>query len=133
MDDRYDQIREELRQAESATAAGSLPHLRVAVDLASQLIDEHMAEAVIEGELSIRAAGAQVGLTENSVGPRLARTPQLNPYARGDGRVTASEINRARYDREAGIPRRHQRSSPNHCDSNRAAITLNPRRRNDKP
>lgn len=126
MDDRYDQIREELRQAESATAAGSLSHLRVAVDLASQLIDEHMAEAVIEGELSIRAAGAQVGLTENSVGPRLARTPQLNPYARGDGRVTASEINRARYDREAGIPAPTPAEQPE-------PLRFKPRRNNTQP
>ncbi|CPW92753.1 hypothetical protein [Mycobacteroides abscessus] len=127
MDDRYDQIREELRHAESATAAESLPHLRTAVDLASQLIDEHMAEAVIGGQLSIRAAGAQVGLTENSVGPRLARTPQLNPYARGDGRVTASEINRARYDREAGIP------APALPESQPEPLRFKPRRNNTQP
>ncbi|SIM04574.1 Uncharacterised protein [Mycobacteroides abscessus subsp. abscessus] len=127
MDDRYDQIREELRQAESATAAESLTHLRTVVDLTSQLIDEHMAEAVIDGQLSIRAAGAQVGLTENSVGPRLARTPQLNPYARGDGRITASEISRARYDRESGTP------APIQPELQPEPLRFKPRRNNTQP
>lgn len=70
----------------------------------SRLLDEQLANAVVDDELSLRSAGAKAGLTENAVGPRLARTPQLAPYARSDGRVTAKEIQRARYDKESGVP-----------------------------
>lgn len=70
----------------------------------SRLLDEQLAHAVVDDELSLRSAGAKAGLTENAVGPRLAHTRLLAPYARPDGRVTAKEVQRARYDKKGGIP-----------------------------
>ncbi len=70
----------------------------------SELLDEQLAVAVVDDELSLRSAGMKAGLTENAVGPRLAHTPMLAPYARPDGRVTAKEIQRARYDKQFGRP-----------------------------
>jgi hypothetical protein len=64
-----------------------------------------MAAAVLSGQASIRAAGARAGLTENAVGPRLARTSRLGAYADERGRVTAAALQRARYDHESGTPR----------------------------
>ena len=104
MSNRYERIRAELDRAESSDAPTSLPHLRAVLDEVSQLLDEQLAAAVVDGELSLRAAGAQAGLTENAVGPRLAGTAMLSAYARPDGRVTAKEIQRARYDRKGGVP-----------------------------
>ena len=80
-----------------------MSHLRAVIDEVSRLLDEQMALAVVDDELSLRSAGARAGLTENAVGPRLARTRQLAPYARADGRVTAEEIRRARYDKKDGV------------------------------
>lgn len=101
----YDRIRAELAHAENADPAGSLPHLRAVLDEVSRLLDEQLARAVVDDELSLRSAGARAGLTENAVGPRLARTPMLAPYARPDGRVTAEEVRRARYDKKSqGTP-----------------------------
>jgi hypothetical protein len=64
-----------------------------------------MAAAVLSGQASLRAAGARAGLTENAVGPRLARTRRLGAYADERGRVTAAALQRARYDQESGTPR----------------------------
>lgn len=104
-----DTIRAELAAAELAAADGStpeqaLPHLRAAADRLARLIDETMAEAVLAGGATLRSAGASAGLTENAVGPRLARTAALAPYANDAGRVTAGGIRRAQYDRETGAP-----------------------------
>lgn len=93
-----------------AAAAGkepddALPHLREAADRLTALIDESMAEALLEGKVSLRSAGAAAGLTENAVPPRLARTQTLGAYANEDGRVTAAAIERAKYDHESGTPR----------------------------
>lgn len=92
MSNRYVRIRDELTHAESADPPTALEHLRIVL------------EEVVDDELSLRSAAAKAGLTENALGPRLARTPQLAPYARPDGRVTAKEIQRARYDKKGGVP-----------------------------
>ena len=99
------QIRRALDDAEGQDPAAALPYLREAADRITQLIDEAMATAVLHGQASLRAAGAQAGLTENAVGPRLARTHSLAAYADERGRVTASAVARARYDLEQGRPR----------------------------
>jgi hypothetical protein len=104
MSNPYDRIRAELEKAEQADPAASLPHWRNILEEASRVLDEQLARAVVDEEWSIRAAGANAGLTENAVGPRLARTPQLAPYASGNGRVTAEDVRRARYDKAAGTP-----------------------------
>ncbi len=98
------QIRTALDSAENADAADALPLLRDAAEKLAGLIDASLAEAVLADGASLRAAGARAGLSENAVGPRLARTAALAPYAK-DGRVTASAVERARYDRESGTPR----------------------------
>lgn len=102
MSNRYERIRAELAHAESSDAPASLEHLRNVLDEVAQLLDENLASAVLDHELSLRAAGARAGLTENAVGPRLAQSPRLAPYVRAGGRVTAKDILRARYDRETG-------------------------------
>ncbi len=104
MSNRYARIRDELDHAESADPPTALEHLRVVLEEVSELLDEQLAHAVLDHELSLRSAGAKAGLTENAVGPRLARTPMLSPYARPDKRVTAKEIQRARYDKKGGVP-----------------------------
>ncbi|MGV0715897.1 hypothetical protein ABQE93_10870 [Mycolicibacterium sp. XJ662] len=71
-------------------------------DDVGQLIDETLADAVVDAELSLRAAAENDGLTENAIGPRLATTPKLAGYA-ADGRVNARGVERARYDKETGI------------------------------
>lgn len=104
MSNRYVRIRDELTHAESADPPTALEHLRIVLEEVVELLDEQLALAVVDDELSLRSAAAKAGLTENAVGPRLARTPQLAPYARPDGRVTAKEIQRARYDKKGGVP-----------------------------
>lgn len=83
----------------------ALPHLRQAAEHLTELIDESMAEAVLSGGASLRSAGARAGLSENAVGPRLARTRRLGAYATDGGRVTASGVERAKYDVETGSAR----------------------------
>ena len=88
--------------------ATALPRLREAQELITAAIDEAMAAAVVEGE-TLRSAGALAGLSENAVGPRLARTRTLAAYQSEEGRVTAAGVERARYDVEQG---RHQPLAP---------------------
>lgn len=104
MSNRYARIRDELHRAESADPPTALEHLRIVLEEVTELLDEQLAHAVLDDELSLRSAGAKAGLTENAVGPRLARTSMLADYARPDGRVTAKEIQRARYDKKGGVP-----------------------------
>jgi len=105
MPNSYEQIRGHLAQAEGAdTAAHALHHLRLVLAEASKLLDEQLARAVIDDEMSIAAAGNSAGLTENAVGPRLASTPRLAPYATTESRVTAEGVKRARNDKWAGSP-----------------------------
>ena len=100
-----DEIRAALAEAADKDAGEALPHLREAADRLTSLIDESMAEALLQGKVSLRAAGAAAGLTENAVPPRLARTQTLGAYANEDGRVTAAGVERAKYDHESGTPK----------------------------
>ena len=93
--------REALAAADPADPAAALPLLREAQEHLSAAIDEAMAAAVVEGE-TLRSAGALAGLSENAVGPRLARTRTLAAYQSEEGRVTAAGVERARYDVEQG-------------------------------
>lgn len=105
MSNRYDQIRADLAQAEKATSADdALRHLRSALTEVSRLLDEQLARAVVDDEMSIAAAGKSAGLTENAVGPRLASTPRLSPYSTDGKRVTAEDVKRARNDKHASTP-----------------------------
>ena len=64
-----------------------------------------MAEAVLHQQgVAARRPAPKAGLSENAVGPRLARTAALAPYANDEGRVTAAGVERARYDAETGAP-----------------------------
>jgi hypothetical protein len=98
-------IRKALDDAQGGSAAEALPLLREASEKLTELIDDSMAEAVLADGASLRSAGARAGLSENAVGPRLARTAALGAYANDSGRVTAAAVERARYDRELGTPR----------------------------
>lgn len=95
-------VRDALTEAEGREAEDALPHLRLAAERLAELVDAQLAEAVVHRGASLRAAGAKAGLSENAVGPRLARTAALAPYANADGRVTAAAVERARYDAETG-------------------------------
>jgi hypothetical protein len=102
---RYQLIRTHLDQAESAeSAAQVLQHLRSVLTEVGQLLDEQLASAVVDDELSLAAAGKHAGLTENAVGPRLANTARLAPYATAGGRVTAEDVKRARQHKHARKP-----------------------------
>lgn len=105
MSNRYQLIRSHLSLAESAeSAAQVLQHLRSVLTEVGQLLDEQLASAVVDDELSLAAAGKHAGLTENAVGPRLAGTARLAPYATGPGRVTAEDVKRARQHKHARTP-----------------------------
>lgn len=97
-----DAVRAALDAAHGLPAETALPFLREAADLLTTAIDESLAEAVLGGAASFRSAGAQAGLSENAVGPRLARTRRLGGYANDAGRVTAAGVERAKYDVETG-------------------------------
>ncbi|GAB3039007.1 hypothetical protein [Mycobacterium bourgelatii] len=105
MSNPYDQIRTHLAKAEAAdSAAQVLQHLRSVLTEVGQLLDEQLARAVVDDELSLAAAGKYAGLTENAVGPRLANTARLAPYATTGGRVTAEDVKRARRHKYAQTP-----------------------------
>ena len=103
-----ERAREALAAADPGDPATALPRLREAQEHLTAAIDEAMAAAVVEGE-TLRAAGQLAGLSENAVGPRLARTRTLAAYQSEEGRVTAAGVERARYDVEQG---RHQPLAP---------------------
>ena len=88
----------------SASATEALPALTEAQQQLGQVVDEAMAAAVLEEGASLRQAGQLADLSENAVGPRLARTARLSPYATAEGRVTRASVERARYDAELGRP-----------------------------
>ena len=126
-DPRYDAIRDALATAEeSSEPAEALPFLRAAADRLTDLIDDTMARALVTGRTSLRSVGAGAGLSENAVGPRLARTPMLAPYANESGRVTASGVERARYDHETG--RTPEPGSDNTDQEPRPPMRFRPRR-----
>ena len=86
------------------SATGALPMLTEAQQLLNRAVDEAMAAAVLEEGASLRQAGQLADLSENAVGPRLARTSRLGAYASDKGRVTRTSVERARYDAELGRP-----------------------------
>jgi hypothetical protein len=88
--------------AHGASPAQALPLLREAQQHVTVAIDEAMAAVLVTEGGSIRRAGALAGLSENAVGPRLARTRLLAAYGSEAGRVTAEGVTRARYDLEEG-------------------------------
>jgi hypothetical protein len=92
-------VRRALEAAEGLAPDEALPHLREAADR-------------LTGKASLRSAGVRAGLSENAVGPRLARTQALGAYANDDGRVTAAAVERAKYDHEVGSPRPAPASKP---------------------
>jgi hypothetical protein len=96
------EARKALEQVDTDKPAEALPKLREAVEQLTAAIDESMAALVLEEKGTLRAAGTLAGLSENAVGPRLARTEQLAPYASPAGRVTARGVERAVYDKELG-------------------------------
>lgn len=87
-----------------ATATEALPLLIRARQDLDRAVDEAMAAAVLEEGASLRQAGQLADLSENAVGPRLARTARLQAYATPEGRVTRTSVERARYDAELGRP-----------------------------
>jgi len=91
-----------LAAADPATPATALPLLREAQQHLTVAIDEAMAAVLVTEGGSIRTTGALAGLSENAVGPRLARTRLLAAYGSESGRVTAAGVERARYDLEEG-------------------------------
>jgi hypothetical protein len=103
-----DPLDEVLTEARTALAdvradrpAEALPLLRQTAELVSRAIDETLARTVLS-DVSIRAAAQLAGLSENAVGPRLARTAALAAYGDVTGKVTAKGVERARYDVERG-------------------------------
>lgn len=106
---------EALRHVDPDQPSDALPHLRAAQEHLTHAIDEAMAAAVLGEGNTIRTAGGLAGLSENAVGPRLARTSLLGAYAAPDtDRVTASGVERARYDLEEG---RHRLADPSAAPS----------------
>lgn len=112
-DTTLDDVRRSLDAADGTMPEEALPHLREAAEKLTELIDGALADAVLGGGASLRSAGVRAGLSENAVGPRLARTRQLGAYADEKGRVTAAGVERAKYDRESGTPRQApERAAP---------------------
>ena len=91
-----------LAQADPTAPSAALPLLRSAQEHVTTAIDEAMAAVLVAEGGTIRTAGALAGLSENAVGPRLARTRLLAAYGSDSGRVTAAGVERARYDLEEG-------------------------------
>lgn len=91
-----------LAQADPSSPSAALPLLRSAQEHVTTAIDEAMAAVLVAEGGTIRSAGALAGLSENAVGPRLARTRMLAAYGSESGRVTAAGVERARYDLEEG-------------------------------
>jgi hypothetical protein len=97
-----------LAGADPGSPSAALPLLRTAQEHVTAAIDEAMAAVLLTEGGTIRTAGALAGLSENAVGPRLARTRLLAAYGSETGRVTAAGVERARYDLEEG---RHRDSA----------------------
>ncbi|MEO6997656.1 MAG: hypothetical protein ABI112_06185 [Terracoccus sp.] len=107
-----DAARAALSGVEPASPVEALPLLRVAQSFVTRAIDEAMAAVVLDQGGSLRTAGALAGLSENAVGPRLARTELLAAYGSETGRVTAAGVERARYDLEEGRHRAPDEAAP---------------------
>ena len=102
--------RAELDLIDATRPDHALPHLRAAQDHLTTALDEAMAATILAKGATIRSTGELAGLSENAVGPRLARTSLLGAY--GDERVTATGVERARYDLEEGRHRTPQPAAP---------------------
>lgn len=94
--------RDALGRADASRPLDALPLLRAAQEHLTTAVDEAMAAVLVADGETIRTAGALAGLSENAVGPRLARTSLLGAYGSDAGRVTAAGVERARYDLEEG-------------------------------
>ncbi|MBB2987339.1 hypothetical protein [Terracoccus luteus] len=103
--------RTSLERVDAALPGDALPLLRQAQEQVTRAVDEAMAAVLVDGAGTIRSAGALAGLSENAVGPRLARTSLLGAYGSESGRVTAGGVERARYDLEQGRHRPADESS----------------------
>ena len=97
-----DAARDALDRADVSRPLDALPLLRAAQEHLTTAIDEAMAAVLVAEGGTIRTTGALAGLSENAVGPRLARTRLLAAYGSESGRVTAAGVERARYDLEEG-------------------------------
>ena len=97
-----DAAREALARTDASRPLEALPLLRAAQEHLTAAVDEAMAAVLVAEGGTIRTAGALAGLSENAVGPRLARTSLLGAYGSKAGRVTAAGVERARYDLEEG-------------------------------
>jgi hypothetical protein len=100
--DAVDAAREALQRTDATRPLDALPLLRAAQEHLTTAVDEAMAAVLVAEGGTIRTAGALAGLSENAVGPRLARTSLLGAYGSDAGRVTAAGVERARYDLEEG-------------------------------
>ena len=98
----FTKARRIVEQTDIDDPAEALPMLREAVERLTEAIDETMAALLLDDKSSLRLAGTLAGLSENAVGPRLARTQRLGAYASPAGRVTARGVERALYDQELG-------------------------------
>jgi len=94
--------REALDRVDPDKPSEALPLLREAAENLTEAIDAAMAAVILGEGGTIRQAGALAGLSENAVGPRLARTASLAAYTSDAGRVTAKGVERALYDLELG-------------------------------
>ena len=103
---------EALDQVDPDKPSEALPLLREASENLTEAIDAAMAAVVLEEGGTIRQAGSLAGLSENAVGPRLARAPSLAAYTSDTGRVTAKGVERARYDLELGRPQKAEQDQP---------------------
>ena len=109
---RSTRARAALEEVDPTTPSVALPHLRDAAEHVSAAIDEAMAAVILEEGATLRTAGALAGLSENAVGPRLARTRDLGAYSAEAGRVTAKGVERALYDLEQRQPPARPRRGP---------------------
>ena len=91
-----------LADVDPTSPSAALPRLKAAAEHLTEAIDEAMAAVILEEGATLRSAGALAGLSENAVGPRLARTRDLGAYTADTGRVTARGVERALYDLERG-------------------------------
>lgn len=109
-----ERARTTLDEVDPASPSTALPRLRAAAEHVSEAIDQAMAAVILEEGATIRSAGALAGLSENAVGPRLARTRDLGAYTADTGRVTAKGVERALYDLERGShrPAEHGPAAP---------------------
>ncbi len=104
--------RKALDKADPDRPAEALPLLREAAEQLTIAIDEAMAATILQEGATLRQVGTLAGLSENAVGPRLARTEELGAYSSETGRVTATGVTRALYDLEQGRHKKADATEP---------------------